>query len=66
MCVTLAEIPKNVIGDLEILPVKWIDEVLEKALVSMPTPIAKEESKAVEGTKKESEQESNVEEVKPH
>jgi len=34
----LAEIPANVIGDLEILPVRWIDEVLDKALVSMPTP----------------------------
>jgi len=35
----LAEIPENVIGDLEILPVRWIDEVLEKALVSMPVPL---------------------------
>ncbi len=34
----LAEIPANVIGDLEILPVRWIDEVLDKALISMPTP----------------------------
>ncbi|MCW8997465.1 MAG: endopeptidase La, partial [Kangiellaceae bacterium] len=62
----LAEIPKNVIGDLEILAVKWIDEVLEKALVSMPTPIAKEKSKSVDAGKKETEQEVNAEEVKPH
>lgn len=34
----LAEIPANVIGDLEIIPVRWIEEVIEKALISMPTP----------------------------
>ncbi len=41
----LAEIPANVIGGLEILPVRWIDEVLDKALVSMPTPSLIEEKK---------------------
>ncbi|BAZ93976.1 Lon protease [Thiohalobacter sp. COW1] len=34
----LAEIPKNVKDKLEIIPVKWIDEVLEVALHHMPTP----------------------------
>jgi len=34
----LAEIPENVKADLEIVPVKWIDEVLERALVRLPTP----------------------------
>jgi len=29
----LADIPKNVTQDLEIIPVKWIDEVLDVALV---------------------------------
>jgi len=32
----LAEIPKNVIGDLEIFPVRWIDEVLTLALEHDP------------------------------
>jgi ATP-dependent Lon protease len=35
----LADIPKNVKDHLEILPVKWIDEVLQVALQHMPTPI---------------------------
>ena len=34
----LAEIPENVKADLEIVPVKWIDEVLERALARLPTP----------------------------
>jgi len=40
----LKEIPDNIKSDLEIKAVKWIDEVLEVALVYMPTPV--EESKA--------------------
>jgi ATP-dependent Lon protease len=32
----LAEIPDNVKSQLEILPVKWIDQVLERALERMP------------------------------
>jgi ATP-dependent Lon protease len=35
----LAEIPDNIKGRLEIKPVKWIDEVLQLALVSQPTPV---------------------------
>ena len=35
----LAEIPENVKADLEIVPVKWIDEVLERALVRLPAPL---------------------------
>ena len=34
----LAEIPDNIKGNLTIKPVKWIDEVLEIALVQQPTP----------------------------
>ena len=34
----LAEIPDNVKNKLEIVPVKWIDEVLERALERMPEP----------------------------
>ncbi|WP_006786778.1 endopeptidase La [Thiorhodospira sibirica] len=33
----LAEIPKNIKGKLTIKPVRWIDQVLEIALVTMPT-----------------------------
>jgi ATP-dependent Lon protease len=35
----LAEIPDNIKGNLDIRPVKWIDEVLEIALASRPTPL---------------------------
>jgi ATP-dependent Lon protease len=46
----LIDIPANIIGDLEIIPVRWIDQVLEKALVSVPTPIT-EDSKKTKKTK---------------
>ena len=36
----LVEIPKNIKDKLTILPVKWIDEVLEHALQHMPLPEA--------------------------
>ena len=35
----LAEIPDNIKGNLNIKPVKWIDEVLQIALVSQPVPL---------------------------
>jgi ATP-dependent Lon protease len=35
----LAEIPDNIKGSLDIRPVKWIDQVLEYALVHQPTPL---------------------------
>ena len=34
----LAEIPKNIKDKLTIVPVKWIDEVMQHALVHMPVP----------------------------
>jgi predicted ATP-dependent protease len=37
----LAEIPENVKGQLEIVPVKWIDKVLEVALERQPQPAAR-------------------------
>ncbi|MFO1469114.1 MAG: S16 family serine protease, partial [Steroidobacteraceae bacterium] len=36
----LAEIPDNIKEKLDIRPVKWIDEVLQVALKTMPTPLA--------------------------
>jgi ATP-dependent Lon protease len=35
----LAEIPDTVKNKLEIVPVRWIDKVLEIALESQPTPV---------------------------
>ncbi len=39
----LQEIPANVRDGLEIVPVKWIDKVLELALVRVPEPLPDEE-----------------------
>ena len=39
----LAEIPDNIKADLEIVPVRWIDEVLQHALQYQPTPSSSEE-----------------------
>jgi ATP-dependent Lon protease len=38
----LAEIPDNVKNKLEIVPVRWIDKVLEIALERHPTPLVDE------------------------
>jgi ATP-dependent Lon protease len=47
----LAEIPKNVKDKLDIRPVKWIDEVLELALVHPPVPLSGEAPVKVEEDK---------------
>jgi hypothetical protein len=39
----LQEIPENVKNGLEIVPVKWIDQVLQIALVHQPTPLPDED-----------------------
>jgi ATP-dependent Lon protease len=39
----LQDIPENVKNHLEIIPVKWIDRVLEVALESMPKPLPEED-----------------------
>jgi len=35
----LADIPKNIVANITIIPVRWIDQVLEVALEYQPTPI---------------------------
>ena len=40
----LQEIPDNVKSGLEIVPVKWIDQVLQLALERQPVPLTEEES----------------------
>ena len=39
----LQDIPENVKNGLEIVPVKWIDQVLDIALASKPVPLTEEE-----------------------
>ena len=42
----LQDIPENVKNGLEIVPVKWIDQVLDIALESKPVPLTEEEISA--------------------
>jgi ATP-dependent Lon protease len=44
----LAEIPDNVKSGLEIVPVRWIDKVLEVALEVTPTPLSDSDVPAAE------------------
>ena len=61
----LAEIPDNIKADLEIVPVRWIDEVLEHALQYQPTPRVDDEKsdskkKAGQEDKEQSGDESHI------
>ena len=61
----LEEIPNNIKGKLEILPVKWIDEVLEKALVHSPISIPQKDAEKT--TKPSLESIQNREDtIRPH
>ena len=61
----LAEIPKNIKQNLEIRPVRWIDEVLEVALQHMPQPGPKEGgAKIVAKEEKPAEKDKDV--IRPH
>lgn len=46
----LQDIPENVKNHLEIVPVKWIDQVLEVALEAVPQPLPDEEVISKEGS----------------
>ena len=61
----LVEIPKNIKDKLTILPVKWIDEVLEFSLQCMPSPAAEAESGSTQH-EVESEDSKKSETVLPH
>ena len=51
----LSEIPKNIKQKLEIIPVQWIDEVLQVALIKMPEALADaDEVDAVQAKRKKS------------
>ena len=49
----LSEIPENIKNKLEIIPVKWIDKVLELALERMPEPLAEENATPAVGAASE-------------
>jgi len=51
----LVEIPKNIKQNLDIRPVRWIDEVLEIALAEHPKPRAPKDEEAVEAAESKEE-----------
>ena len=61
----LIEIPKNIKEKLNIVPVRWIDEVLELSLQNMPVP-KPEVAELTEGKKKGKPAETVDEGVRPH
>ena len=61
----LVEIPKNIKDKLTIVPVKWIDEVLEHALVQMPVPETSKD-KAESKPKSPEKQPKTGDIVRPH
>ncbi len=61
----LVEIPKNIKDKLKIVPVKWIDEVLQHALQQMPMP--KAQSKGTKpASKSPSKEQKSGDVVRPH
>jgi ATP-dependent Lon protease len=61
----LTEIPKNIKEKLNIVPVRWIDEVLELSLQHMPVP-KPEVAESTEGKKKGPAAETTDKGVRPH
>jgi len=60
----LAEIPENIKENLEIRPVKWIDEVLEVALSRMPEPLDETGKEVVKSSEGQTAESSNS--IRPH
>jgi ATP-dependent Lon protease len=62
----LKEIPDNIKESLEILPVKWIDEVLDIALAYAPEPHAVNKSSEAGSGKSRDEENDGAERIKTH
>ncbi|MGD8801823.1 MAG: endopeptidase La, partial [Gammaproteobacteria bacterium] len=61
----LAEMPKNILAKLDIKPVRWIDQVLEFALVELPTPL-EEKSASSRKASTQGKGKKNRDSVRPH
>src|SRR3569623_1503260 len=64
----LADIPKNIKQDLDIKPVKWIDEVFQLALQHMPKPLVAPSPAAVpaETEEKKAVKPKKGQDIRPH
>ena len=64
----LAEIPDNIKADLEIVPARWIDQVLEHALQYQPTPLSSEKNqkKEKEGKQDDIDKSSDEKHINTH
>ena len=62
----LVEIPKNIKQNLDIRPVRWIDEVFEIALQRMPQPKSKDNEKGEIVKQDETKTENKKDAVLPH
>jgi ATP-dependent Lon protease len=62
----LQEIPKNIIQDLTIKPVKWIDDVLRVALQHMPEPSEEKEVTPEIAGRKKSAKSKKSSQIRPH
>ena len=62
----LAEIPRNIKQNLDIRPVRWIDEVLDVALENMPNPGAKKPTKSDMVKEREARGNEKNDQIRPH
>ena len=62
----LVEMPKNIKQNLDIRPVRWIDEVLEIALADQPKPRASEGGEKVEAAESKEENSDDANDALRH
>ena len=62
----LVDIPKTVLDQLDIKPVRWIDQVLEVALEKMPTPIDGGKDKKESSTQSKSKKNKDSDSIRAH
>ena len=62
----LAEIPDDIKSGLDVRPVRWIDEVFEVALTSMPAQLTDDDAKQVAEVPGDEDSVAGDEGVRPH
>jgi ATP-dependent Lon protease len=62
----LKEIPDNIKADLEIIPVRWIDQVLEHALEYQPTPLSDDKKASSDKDAKQEDKSSDEKQINTH